>query len=469
MLKWYEDATLTRQVATGPNFTTPSLSATTTYYVTETCNTGNIVSNPSMVTATINALPAADFSAALACAGTETLFTNTSTGATSYVWDFGDNSTSTDTDPIHRYTSAGSFTVKLTAQSMAGCITTVSKQLVVNANPTPLVTAAGPTAICEGGSVTLTASGSGDFQWFQDDVMIAGATTASFAASAAGKYRVMVRNPAGCLSSSAETTVTVNPNPQPTITAAGPTTFCESGSVTLIASGGDRFQWLKDDIEIAGATSAMLTVTAAGSYKVLVTNAAGCAATSAATVVTVNSNPVPDFTATIECLGQPTKFTHTVTGANNYVWDFGDGSPVSTEPNPAHLYANAGAFMVKLTALSATGCPAAEIIRPVIVNPNPVADFATTTVCLGRPTEFTNKSIGAASYVWDFGDGTNSTAPNPTHTYATAGTFTVKLMAVSALVATGAGAAVAVLGAVGVWSDPSKRPIQPIPPPDPRP
>ena len=47
------------------------------------------------------------------------------------------------------------------------------------------------------------------------------------------------------------------------------------------------------------------------------------------------------------------------------------------------------------------------------------------------PIRFANQSSGATSYLWDFGDGTTSTAANPTHVYGSAGTYTVKLLAIT--------------------------------------
>ena len=58
----------------------------------------------------------------------------------------------------------------------------------------------------------------------------------------------------------------------------------------------------------------------------------------------------------------------------------------------------------------------------------------------GTAIRFTNLSMGATSYGWDFGDGTTSTAANPSHVYASAGTYTVKL------VATGGGCSVEIIG-----------------------
>lgn len=77
--------------------------------------------------------------------------------------------------------------------------------------------------------------------------------------------------------------------------------------------------------------------------------------------------------------------------------------------------------------------PAAGGPRPFIIGGGCVTignvDFTATSVCEGTPTAFTNTSTGATVFSWNFGDATSSTATNPTHTYAAAGTYSVTLQA----------------------------------------
>src|SRR6185503_16825061 len=88
------------------------------------------------------------------------------------------------------------------------------------------------------------------------------------------------------------TAVTVNPIPAtPTITPAGPTTFCQGGSVTLNSSSASGNQWYLDGNPIGGATSQAYIANASGSYTVVVTELGCPSAASAATVVTVNPTP----------------------------------------------------------------------------------------------------------------------------------------------------------------------------------
>ncbi|MBK8565201.1 MAG: PKD domain-containing protein [Saprospiraceae bacterium] len=139
----------------------------------------------------------------------------------------------------------------------------------------------------------------------------------------------------------------INYQPAATITASGATTFCTGGSVTLSAPDGLSYVWSN------GATSQAITVNAAGSYTVTVSNSRGCTAVSAATTVTVNPNPTADFSFTVN--GSTVVFQNTSTGANTYEWDFGDNS-TSTAASLSHTYSTAGSFTVCLTANTTAGC-----------------------------------------------------------------------------------------------------------------
>jgi uncharacterized repeat protein (TIGR01451 family) len=129
------------------------------------------------------------------------------------------------------------------------------------------------------------------------------------------------------------------------------------------------------------------------------------------------------------CLGSPVVFTNTTVGTNlTYLWSFGDGI-TSTAANPTHVYAAAGDYAVTLTASGACGTSVAA--HTVVVSEPTVAGFTSNTpVCLGTDAVFTNTSTGTSpAFLWSFGDGGTSTETNPIHTYATAGDFTVDLLA----------------------------------------
>ncbi len=124
------------------------------------------------------------------------------------------------------------------------------------------------------------------------------------------------------------------------------------------------------------------------------------------------------------------QFTDYSGNATGWSWNFGDGA-TSTQQNPLHIFATAGTYTVSLTASNANGTSStsAQIVvsaKPVI----PVAAYtvsSTTGIAPLRIT-FTDKSTGSPNiWIWNFGDNTNSTIKNPTHTYSKAGRYTVIL------------------------------------------
>ena len=114
---------------------------------------------------------------------------------------------------------------------------------------------------------------------------------------------------------------------------------------------------------------------------------------------------------------------------NSWSWDFGD-STSSTLQNPVHNYKYSGTRKVKLKVGFGGGC-IDSITTTISVNASPKARFTYADTCLGDSVRFTNTSLpsGAAfTYSWDFGDKSSSTATNPGHKYASAGTYSVVLI-----------------------------------------
>jgi PKD repeat protein len=122
-------------------------------------------------------------------------------------------------------------------------------------------------------------------------------------------------------------------------------------------------------------------------------------------------------------------FQNNSQNATTYSWDFGDGTK-STGTNPTKTYNAGGAYTVTLTATGAGGS-ASTSKQVTIGDPKVIADFLFTGGGCTAPCQLViqNKSQNATSYSWDFGDGTNSSAANPTKTYNVGGTFTITLTA----------------------------------------
>jgi len=126
-------------------------------------------------------------------------------------------------------------------------------------------------------------------------------------------------------------------------------------------------------------------------------------------------------------------FSNTTTGTvTNWYWDFGDNT-ASTVQNPGpHVYTTAQTYTVMLSATNTNGTSHASASITVGAPPVLTAGFSwfPASPGYGQPVAFTGTASGGTpgyTWSWVFGDGGTSTAQSPTHTYATAGTFTVKL------------------------------------------
>ena len=120
----------------------------------------------------------------------------------------------------------------------------------------------------------------------------------------------------------------------------------------------------------------------------------------------------------------------TTNAGAQYVWTFGDGG-TSNQTSPIHDYTSSGTYIVTVIVTSIDGCVnSANTTNTIVVNPGTVALFnadAQDGTIISPVYIFNNTSVNAATHYWTFGDGTNSTAVNPQHTYGNEGTFTVTL------------------------------------------
>jgi hypothetical protein len=206
-------------------------------------------------------------------------------GFVSYSWNTG------ETTPNITVTQSGTYVVTVVDQN--GCSNNSNSITVTVQNvPAPQIQASGPTTFCQGGSVTLSITGTNiqGYAWSN------GATTSSITVTTSGSYWCEVTYNNGCKARTDIIEVTVVPKPSVSITANGPTTFCEGGSVVLDAGAGfATYAWSNGQQTVG--TNRTLTVTQAGNYTVTVTNNIGCQATSQPVTVTVYPKPAPQIQA----------------------------------------------------------------------------------------------------------------------------------------------------------------------------
>lgn len=377
------------------------------------------------------------------CAPMDVDFTNTSTGAGSYLWDFGDGTTSTDVSPSHTFVNTSFFldirVVTLTATSPAGCSATTSQQIMVY--PTPNFTfVATPDSGCSPLTVTFpSVVGAVSYAWdFGDGTTGTGPTpTHTYVNSTTNDQLFTVglvgSNAFGC-TDTAEATVLVYPNPTAQF-ALAELSGCHPFTTQLVnqSTGADNYQWTYGDGQNSNTDLGQHEHTwnnfagpGAVSYTVglTATTVNGCSSTSTASVEVFPAVTAAFVAPDTGCAPLTVPFINVSTGATSYSWNFGNGQ-ASTATAPTHTYQNQGladaTFNPVLVATSAFGCTSTAT-APILVHPQPLAQFivGVPTGCQPLDVPFQDLSIGATSLQWNFGDGNslNAAPGNTSHTYS---------------------------------------------------
>jgi gliding motility-associated-like protein len=297
-------------------------------------------------------------------------FVNSSTSATNFVWDFGDGSpTSTAINPSHTYTTGGVFTVTLTANNPNGCTASTDQFTMI---------------------VTVkTDSISANFNMVKVDSC--NPYTANF-------INTSIFN------------------------GTNPATFTWD-----FGDGSPTF---------TGTTPPLHPYLTAGPFTVTLTmvDPTACNTPSVKTkVIDYNASLVsalfqmPDSV----CMPAIVNFTDQSNNAVTYNWTFGDGQ-TSTQIYPTNTYASPGIYTVRLITINTATCNKRDTLEKTItVFVSPIADFSITPniPSPNTPFVFTNLSVGASSYLWDFGDGQTSTQKDEVHAYDADGSYLVCLTA----------------------------------------
>ncbi|MDP4761501.1 MAG: Ig-like domain-containing protein, partial [Crocinitomicaceae bacterium] len=396
-----------------------------TVTITYTVTGSNGCTNTASATVNVNA----GTTATITAGGTTTFCSGgfvvlTASAGSTYDWSNGAQT------PSITVVAGGSYYVTVT--NAAGCSAT-SAATVVTVNPLPAVAAlTGATNVCSGSTTQLASATTGGVWTSSDPTIATVSTTGVVTGVAAGSTTITytVTDANGC-SSAVTATVNVNSGATATISASGVTTFCSGGFVVLTASAGSTYDWSN------GAQTPSITVVAGGSYYVTVTNAAGCSATSAATVVTVNPLPaVAAITgATNVCSGLTTQLASATTGGT---WSSSDATVATVSTTGVVTGVAAGSATITYSVTDANGC-SNTASATVNVNAGTTATITAggaTTFCAGGSVTLTAST--GSSYLWSNG------AQTPSITVTAGGSYYVTVTNASGCSATSTATAVTV-------------------------
>ncbi len=370
-------------------------------------------------------------------------FTNTSTGAATYLWDFGDGTTSTLVNPTHSFTYAGVVTVTLVATGTYGCqdIKIINQYITVHPKPDATIIATDSTTCDPASSFQFSNSAQNgmNWQWSFGDQQTSSLQNPSHIYSGQGTYYVslIVTNTFGCKDTS----------DNPVLIRVGFNNFADftidvdSGCTPLTVqftntnSNVATSLWDFGDGSVGMLNSTPHTYTTGGNFSVslIVTTLSGCVDTVVKNnLIHTGTRPTAgfQFSPSSGCAPHAVQFTNTSTNFNSCIWYFGDGTS-STAVNPTHVYTNSGIYSVTLQCQGSTGCSASKLQQNIITvtKPDGVFTGSPRVGCPPLQTSFTSWSPNSGvSYFWIFGDGSTSTQQNPVHTYSSSGSFDVSLI-----------------------------------------
>lgn len=394
------------------------------------------------------ASPVIDFtqSAAAGCFPLKVSFTNQSTPgsgtAGSYLWDFGDGTTSTLQNPEHTYTSMGQYNISLQSVNSNGCKSSVTrlKALDIQTGVKAAFTAGTATSCKAPATVpftnTSTGTGTMSYNWDFGDGNQSTVKDPLHTYTAAGHYvvKLAITNNSGCTDTFINNNVEVGINEAqftaPAISCVTkPVTFSNTSTTNAV-----NVSWNFGDGATATGASVTHAYAAIGTYTITeVVNFGSCIDTKTGSIQIIK-RPTVDFTSldTLSCKAPYTAtFQANAPDAVDWKWDFGDGT-TSTDPAPVHIYTTQGTYKVSLTITNSAGCsetiekPGFVVIQKPIVRIVDIAQEGCVPYTFS-PTLDINSPVPITDYLWDFGDGTTSTDPKPTHVYTTKGLYTLSV------------------------------------------
>jgi PKD repeat protein len=282
------------------------------------------------------------------CLGEPVVFTNTSTGADTYLWTLGDGATSTETNPVHLYAAVGTYAVSLTACSGAGCDSITG---TVEILPLP---AAGFTFLSNLLTVTFTnaSQNATSYLWAFGDGITATVANPVHTYATVGTYTVTLRATGVCGTDEFVAVVPVSLLPMAGFLSNAPVCLGTPVVFTNTSINATSYLWTLGDGITSTLANPAHTYAAAGLYDVSLEACRGADCDTATGSVEVRPLPAAGFTFVTDLL--TVTFTNGSANATTYQWAFGDGG-TSTLPDPVHTYTAAGTYTVVLTATGVCG------------------------------------------------------------------------------------------------------------------
>ena len=389
-LDWFSSLTGGTSLISSPDFTTPALNATTSYYVQSTVNT--CVGPRTQVLVTVNPNPAAPTFAGpvTICSGSTAVLTPTGPGGT-YNWYSAPVGGSLLATGPSFTTPVLSNSTTYYVQDISGCGSALTP-ITVNVNATPAAPSVAGQVICPGSTATLTATApGGTYQWFDaavgGNLLFTGGTFITPVININTTFYVQTTI-GGCISS--RTPVTVDVQTQPGSPVAPGVTICPGTNATLsVTSPSGNYAWYdaltNGNLLTVGPvynTPALITNT---TYFVEAINSSGCASVRTPVTVTVSSPPAPPVVSgTTICQGTNTTLTASGTGVISWYDAASGGNLLYTGIafNTPLLFATTTYYVEATTTCTSTRIPVTVTVSMIA---NPQFKYPSGTFCPTAP------------------------------------------------------------------------------------
>ena len=343
--------------------------------------------------------PIAGFTTTDVCDGQAVKFTNTSTGASSVSWDFGDATTDNTASPSHMYTGPDDYKVILSVTSADNCKDTYEGGVSVRPKPEVVFFAEDH---CHGTETNFNnlSVGAASFNWTFGDGDSAKSTQASHTYLTDGSYTIKLKGVSskGC-SVEQSKSIMVFPRPVPAFSAP---TVC-NGLITPFtnsSTGASTYAWSFGD----GSGNSTLTNPTyqyfnAGDYKVTLTTVSSNKCKEIITkTITVASSPIPIFMVQDVCNGIEVKPTNLSQGSiSSQKWDFGNGT-TDLSTSPSYTYYTPGIYTIKLKVSSGLGCTDSTS-KTILIYSNPIIKTSANDV-ISKGHSIQLEAKGGSDYVW---------------------------------------------------------------------
>lgn len=396
--------TTSTNAVTGSWNPAPNFNATTTYTFTPTVG---LCANPVTLTVIVNPYPTISAQNDTTCAGSVgTITTQVSIPGGTYIW------SASASNQANLSLVVGLTNSYQVIYSVAGCADTATASIIVK--PVPQVLTQNDT-ICSGDIATIGAFvdlPNGTYSWSNGSS--AGFQTLS--PTVTTNY-ILVYTVNGCSSAPATATVTVLPVPNISISNQ---TICAGNAVTLVANANPSGTFFWGPNHTQGSSTNPFTPqqdTTIQVYNVL----NGCSSDTLQATVTVLPQPISSFTADVlqGCVPLVVSLSADIGNYSSYTWETSNQLSASGELTNLTFNTN-GTFSISLTT-TLNGCSSTTTIPNMIAVDNyPIASFEPSSEVFTEPNQalsFWNSSIGATSYIWNFGDGATSNEEGPTHVF----------------------------------------------------